>query len=210
MPIATPSTVPPPVKRPPGTKPGRPGNFARKTSRSQDASTSKSTSPLSETSTVVLSAEERIQVLQHAQRLIPDEWKNSAKSKGKFETTIRKNTEEEEFAPRIYIINNIDDEPCPNMDFWYTNEMKYGRDVPTIPPSRCDCIGPCDPNSETCLCLNIQTAYNDSKGFSYDAHGRLKELGVRTVECNKDCGCSSDCPNKVSYFFRCTMMGTTH
>lgn len=148
----------------------------------------------------MLSAEERSEVLRHAQRVIPNEWRNSVKSKIKLENLIRKNTEEEEFAPRIYIINDVDDEPYPDMDFWYTNEMKYGKGVPKSPPDRCECIGPCDPNSETCLCLNIQTAFNDWKGFSYDAHGRLKELGVRTVECNRDCGCSADCLNKVGCF----------
>jgi hypothetical protein len=146
-----------------------------------------------------LTQEEREKLLQHAQRFFPLT-KATEKSRNRFETTIRKNTEEEEFAPRIHVINDIDDDPCPELDFLFTNKVEFGQNVPNSSLeelSRCNCEGPCDPLARTCLCASIQEAYMDARGFSYDADGKLKEFGVRTIECNQYCSCTSFCPNRV-------------
>ncbi|KAH9929538.1 SET domain-containing protein, partial [Epithele typhae] len=126
-----------------------------------------------------------------------------------FEGEIRANTARDEpRAPPIRVVNDVDDEPTPPLEFYYSNLMWHGTEVP--PPNYnelkgCGCRGPCDPNSKTCLCALRQRSlveehieYPMCIGFSYEG-GRLKrgreELPV--VECNMNCGCSDDCPNRV-------------
>lgn len=189
-------------------QPSRSGNFARKTSRANsarlDTPTQGTPPPQSdEADTTSISPEERSQILKHAQRFVPSKSRMLEKSRIRFENAIRKNTEEEEFAPRIYVINTVDNEPCPDLDFLFTNKLEYGTNVPTMSLSalqRCNCKGPCSPSGD-CMCAAIQAAYSDCNAFSYDDDGRLKEFGVRTVECNEFCGCSFECPNKVSSIF---------
>jgi hypothetical protein len=66
-----------------------------------------------------LTQEEREELLQHARRFFPANPRTRAteKSRTRFENTIGKNTEEEEFSPRIHVMNDIDDDPCPELDF---------------------------------------------------------------------------------------------
>ena len=114
-------------------------------------------------------------------------------------------------APPIEIKNDIDDEPTPAWEFFYTNELYHGPGVP--PPQReglvaCDCVGKCDPRSRTCACAVNQRAViaggvvpvNElgKYGFMYDKSGRLKEYGPAIHECNDLCRCDQDCPNRVS------------
>lgn len=124
-----------------------------------------------------------------------------------FESAIVQNTAEDEpDAPDIRLINNVDDEPTPPFEFYYTNRLYQSDPVP--PPDYrnlkgCSCIGACDPNSKTCACIQRQNdafigTENDHKGFLYDDHGRLLKQEYPIYECNDACGCTEDCRNRVS------------
>lgn len=154
---------------------------------------------------LVLTDEERAEILRHAQRfalplMVNSRGKTLENTRNRFENTVRKNTEEEEFAPRIYVRNDIDSEPCPLLDFWFTNKIVYGRDVPKpVKEVGCDCGEICDPTAGNCLCVGLQQVHNEryEGGFAYDSGGRLYESGAKIVECNHNCSCSSRCSNRV-------------
>ena len=120
-----------------------------------------------------------------------------------FETAIAENTADDEpDAPKIQIINNVDLEPTPPWEFYYTNKMWHGEGVPAPDVSRivsCDCMGRCDPKSKTCACLKRQQEYTAeyTPDFVYDNRGRLKVQYVPIFECNDLCGCSEECRNRV-------------
>jgi len=120
-----------------------------------------------------------------------------------FEETISDNTmDDEPDAPPIRIINEIDDEPTPPWEFYYTNQMWHGDGVP--PPDMkslpsCDCVGSCDPKSTTCACLKRQQEFTRefTPDFAYDRRGRLKQNDIPIFECNELCGCDDDCRNRI-------------
>ncbi|TFK90557.1 SET domain-containing protein, partial [Polyporus arcularius HHB13444] len=120
-----------------------------------------------------------------------------------FEAEIRANTAEDEpNAPPIRIINEVDDEPTPPLEFYYSNLMWHGKGVPKPDYDAlqgCGCNGPCDPLSKTCACVRRQKSFLDgpSSGFLYDKKGKLKLHDYPIFECNMNCGCSDDCPNRV-------------
>ena len=107
-------------------------------------------SPNSSPPPLILTESEREALIQHAQRFFRNSVENkSSRGKGpkatfkagkslavplvsrtKFEAIITKNTTEEDHAPKIHIINEVDDEPCPTLDFHWTNAMLYGTHVP--------------------------------------------------------------------------------
>ncbi|KAF9043087.1 hypothetical protein BJ165DRAFT_1348945 [Panaeolus papilionaceus] len=122
-----------------------------------------------------------------------------------FEATIQENTAEDEpDAPLIKVINDVDDEPTPPWEFYYTNLMWHAEGVP--PPDienlqGCDCEGVCGSKSKTCSCLARQrevTGMHDLE-WVYDKHGRLnkKTMGYPIYECNERCGCGEECRNRV-------------
>ncbi|KAJ7248212.1 hypothetical protein B0H12DRAFT_721892 [Mycena haematopus] len=122
-----------------------------------------------------------------------------------FESAIRENTANDEpDAPWIDIVNDVDDEPTPPWEFFYTNKLWLGEGID--PPDMtklvgCDCKGRCDPKSKTCSCLRRQKEFSTgyfSDGFAYDNKGRLKRDGVPIFECNSLCACDDDeCKNRV-------------
>lgn len=129
------------------------------------------------------------------------------------EAVIAENTAQDEpDAPPIMVVNEIDDEPTPPWEFFYSNKMWYHEDVP--PPDYtklvgCDCIGECDPASTTCACLRRQKnlwpdGVESGFGFSYNEDGMLKNWDETIVECNDLCRCSSKCRNRVSVRTFCT------
>ncbi|OCH88882.1 SET domain-containing protein [Obba rivulosa] len=119
-----------------------------------------------------------------------------------FEAAIAENTADDEpNAPPIRVINEIDDELTPPYEFHYSNLLWHGPGVP-LPDEKnlvgCDCIGPCDPLSKTCACVQRQQQECDFiNGFLYDARGRLRVHEYPIFECNAMCGCSEDCINRV-------------
>lgn len=122
------------------------------------------------------------------------------------ECTIMQNTTDEPDAPPIQVFNDIDGEPTPPWEFYYTNQMWHGNGVP--PPDvtkleSCDCVGKCDPrSSKPCACLEKQRRYlqNPNGDFQYDKAGRLKESqsDYPIFECNDLCGCDEECRNRVA------------
>ncbi|KAJ6617569.1 hypothetical protein B0H10DRAFT_1308305 [Mycena sp. CBHHK59/15] len=122
-----------------------------------------------------------------------------------FESAIRENTgEDEPDAPLIQVINDVDDDPTPPWEFYYTNRIWLGEGVD--PPDitqlvGCDCKGKCDPKSKTCACLKRQLPYFKdvyTPGFAYDNKGRLRTPGTPIFECNALCACDDDeCKNRV-------------
>lgn len=135
-----------------------------------------------------------------------------------FEAMIATNTAEEEFqAPSIRVINEVDDEPTPPWEFYYTNKIYHTNDVPAPEYATlkgCNCIGKCNPESKTCACIKRQReAYRDQiegdAGFNYDEDGLLLYPDYPTFECNDACGCTEDCMNRVSYWGICNFLGTS-
>ena len=138
---------------------------------------------------------------------LPDSIRKSLVFRRMLEAVIAENTAQDEpDAPPIEVINEIDDEPTPPWEFYYSNKLWYHEDVP--PPDYdklvgCDCIGECDPTSTTCVCLRRQkNLWPDGEhsgfGFSYDENGLLKNWDETVVECNDLCQCTSRCRNRVS------------
>lgn len=123
-----------------------------------------------------------------------------------FESAIMSSTTfEEPDAPYIKVINDFDDDIIPPSEFYYTNLMWHGDNVPPPETSKlkgCDCIGKCDPKNRKCSCLQqAQKTCEDAgikKGFLYDARGRLRLQNYPIYECNELCGCTEDCWNRVS------------
>lgn len=138
---------------------------------------------------------------------LPDSIRKSVVFRQIFESVIAENTAQDEpDAPPISVINEIDDEPTPPWEFYYSNKLWYHEDV--SPPNYdklvgCDCIGECDPTSTTCVCLRRQKnlwpdGVQSGVGFSYDEDGILKNWDETIVECNDLCRCTHKCRNRVS------------
>ncbi|KXN85111.1 Histone-lysine N-methyltransferase, H3 lysine-9 specific [Leucoagaricus sp. SymC.cos] len=104
-------------------------------------------------------------------------------------------------APEIEIVNDIDAEPSPVLEFNYSNRMWYGERVPMPDYSNlkgCDCVGGCDPRSKTCSCAIRQREFlGMDDGCVYDKNGRLKHPRYPIFECNDLCSCDDDCRNRV-------------
>lgn len=153
-----------------------------------------------------LLAEDLPHSLQDHMNALPKEFRDLPGTKVIFEAMIAENTvDDEPDAPLIRIFNNVDDQPTPNWEFHYSNLMWYGEGVPGPDLSNlvgCDCVGPCDPKSKTCACLQKQHGYTEdlSDGFLYDSKGCLTTNGAPIFECNILCGCTKDCRNRVSEF----------
>lgn len=137
---------------------------------------------------------------------LPDSIRKSVVFRQIFESVIAENTAQDEpDAPPIAVINEIDDEPTPPWEFYYSNKLWYHEDVP--PPDYdklvgCDCVGECDPTSTTCVCLRRQKnlwpdGVQSGVGFSYDEDGILKNWDETIVECNDLCRCTHKCRNRV-------------
>lgn len=140
---------------------------------------------------------------------LPDSARKSQVFRKMFEAVIAENTAQDEpEAPPIAVINEIDDEPTPPWEFYYSNKLWYHDDVPPPDYSKlvgCDCVGECDPTSTTCVCLRRQTnlwpeGVSLGMGFSYGEDGILKNWDETVVECNDLCRCTHTCRNRVSLF----------
>ncbi len=98
---------------------------------------------------------------------------NNALHRELFETYMSMSTAEDEpNAPAMKVINNIDGSP-PDFEFQYSNQMLYTERVPEPELGQgCGCEGPCDPLSNTCLCVKRQQLYfynlEGYSGFQYN------------------------------------------
>lgn len=122
-----------------------------------------------------------------------------------FEAMIMENTvQDEPDAPKIEVQNNVDEEPTPPWEFYYSNEMWLGEGVPRPDIDnlvRCSCKGACNPKSKTCACLKRQrdACQDPNLEFAYDKTGKLKIPGYPIFECNDLCGCGDECRNRVCF-----------
>ncbi|KJA17689.1 hypothetical protein HYPSUDRAFT_146188 [Hypholoma sublateritium FD-334 SS-4] len=120
-----------------------------------------------------------------------------------FEAMIMENTvRDEPDAPKIEVQNDVDNEPTPPWEFYYSNEMWLGEGVPRPDIDnlvRCSCKGACNPKSKTCACLKRQrdACQDPNLEFAYDKTGKLKIPGYPIFECNDLCGCGDECRNRV-------------
>lgn len=133
---------------------------------------------------------------------LPPSARHASNLQAIFEAEIAANTADDEpNAPPIRVINDVDDEPTPPMEFYYSNLMWHSTNVP--PPNfdelkGCGCVGKCDPLSKTCACARRQREHHDgTAGFLYDQKGKLINHEYPIFECNINCGCSDNCPNRV-------------
>lgn len=137
-----------------------------------------------------------------------DSAKKDAGNRLMFESWIQYNTmDDEPQAPVIRLENLIDTEPCPKMEFHYSNSMWLSNSVP--PPTmkglkHCDCVGSCSSprNKDRCSCLTRQKKmlkpYRDFTSL-YDENKRLISPNDQFIinECNDLCGCDESCTNRV-------------
>jgi len=140
--------------------------------------------------------------LQDNMNRLPESAKMLQGNRTVYEAMILENSMDEHLAP-ITISNDVDDEPNPPWEFYYTNEMWYGEGVPDPDIKSlvsCDCEGECNPKSKTCACLKRQREFvgPEMNEFAYDKNGKLKVPQYPIFECNYLCGCSEGCRNRVS------------
>lgn len=115
-------------------------------------------------------------------------------------------------APPIQILNPVDDDLTPPIEFHYTDLMYHTDNVPR--PNfdglkGCGCRGSCDPLSKTCSCVAKQLSFTSefTKLFRmiYTEQGTLHSVEFPVIECNAKCGCDEECQNRVrTYIFELT------
>ena len=134
----------------------------------------------------------------------PEEVRMLGELREVFEAMILENTaDDERDAPPIMVQNNVDGEPTPPWEFWYSNKMWHGAGVPDPDMKNlkgCDCLGGCNPKNKACACAQRQfQVIGDKKAseFAYDKNGRLKFPGFPIFECNNTCLCGPECMNRV-------------
>ncbi|KAJ8099074.1 hypothetical protein POJ06DRAFT_255886 [Lipomyces tetrasporus] len=104
-------------------------------------------------------------------------------------------------GPEITIHNDVDDEPCPEMDFTFVSEYRLSSKV-KFPDTQflygCTCDGPkgCTKPAQ-CLCLDDSYDLGEKPEFPYYRDGRLKATGRPIFECNALCSCDITCRNRV-------------
>uniref|UniRef100_A0A336K962 protein-synthesizing GTPase n=1 Tax=Culicoides sonorensis TaxID=179676 RepID=A0A336K962_CULSO len=99
---------------------------------------------------------------------------------------------EKEPSSKIQVINEVDFDAPPD-DFIYVNSNVPGEGVtiPDVPHVSCDCKDGCSYTSGCCGKLFGST-------FAYRTKGTLRiPVGVPIYECNSNCKCPPDCPNRV-------------
>ena len=139
---------------------------------------------------------------------LPPSHRNSPYLRELLKHAIFHNTRDEEDAPAINIVNDVDGEVIPPWEFHYSNKIWHGEGVP--PPNvddlyGCDCVGVCDPNSKTCACVRRYYEISKDKDYKlngkvYDNDGHLVHFGWPIYECNDLCRCSDMCKNRASIF----------
>lgn len=134
-----------------------------------------------------------------------------------FEAAIRL-SEPGSRAPPIQIINPVDDELTPPIEFHYTNLMYHTAGVPRPDFDNlkgCGCRGACDPESTTCSCVATQLKYTSKivvfQGMVYTEEGTLRWQDIPVFECNAKCGCDDECQNRVCTYISCSLAhGSLH
>jgi histone-lysine N-methyltransferase SUV39H len=124
--------------------------------------------------------------------------------------------EHEASRASLSIVNNVDKEPCPKLDFEFTNHYVTHENLAKpslhfeelIIPSRCTCdpFSGCDPRTCECRMMHRERApipWEDLPiMFAYDKAGLLRpEVSTYSDapiwECSKLCSCRGICQNTV-------------
>ncbi|XP_065354890.1 histone-lysine N-methyltransferase Su(var)3-9 [Calliphora vicina] len=102
----------------------------------------------------------------------------------------RMNTVERE-SP-ITVENTVDfDVLDPNFEYISENFSAKGVEITNFPPIGCKCEEGCAPSKK--CCARMANTY-----FAYEKSGRLRLYpGEAIYECNSQCQCANDCPNRV-------------
>lgn len=104
-------------------------------------------------------------------------------------------------GPPVWVVNDVDSEPCPPLVFKWIDEYHLGTGVPSRDEHfsfGCSCPGgECDLRDPAiCECLDDDDALD--KRFSYDVDGLVHHPpGSAIIECTNRCGCGRTCPNRV-------------
>ncbi|ESK91613.1 set domain-containing protein [Moniliophthora roreri MCA 2997] len=128
------------------------------------------------------------------------EYRNSRDMQHVFESIMVENTSEEPQAPAIKLVNEVDYEPTPPWEFYYTNKMWNGEGVPAPTVEglgSCDCVGACNPRTCVCVARQQKWTHEYHEGFLYDDRGCVRQGGIPAFECNSLCGCDERCKNRV-------------
>ncbi|KAA8892998.1 hypothetical protein FN846DRAFT_980878 [Sphaerosporella brunnea] len=107
-------------------------------------------------------------------------------------------------GPQITLVNEVDDDPSPPVDFEFLDKLKLGDGLTAYDPSSqvwgCNCptSGCVDPTS----CTDFDDFEPDSphRMFAYGKHGRLLSARgneVAIYECNLNCPCDMGCVNRL-------------
>ncbi|KAK7205598.1 hypothetical protein BZA70DRAFT_238091 [Myxozyma melibiosi] len=95
----------------------------------------------------------------------------------------------------ITVYNDVDDEPCPPIKkhFKFVGSLYYHPTV--VPPDPSLYVG-CSCPGGVCVENECECAV-PGQGFSYLEGGILQYSGDEVYECNDNCACGSNCPNRV-------------
>jgi histone-lysine N-methyltransferase SUV39H len=104
-------------------------------------------------------------------------------------------------GPAITLVNEVDAEPSPPVDFEFINELKLGEGIPDWDPefaSGCSCPeSGCDLKHD---CSDLDEYEEKDKKFAYAKHGRIysiRDNRLAIFECNSRCSCGPNCVNRV-------------
>lgn len=99
---------------------------------------------------------------------------------------------------KMHVENEVDLDMPPMNEFTYTNDVipRDGIEINRDPPMGCTCaeeMGQCSDKSNCCPKL-----WSEIAQFPYTSRGKRRvKQGAPIYECNKECKCSEDCPNRV-------------
>ncbi|KAG9293347.1 hypothetical protein G9A89_007593 [Geosiphon pyriformis] len=99
-------------------------------------------------------------------------------------------------TPRVYLINEVDDDIAPKFIYSDVYNFKKGVSKPNLEAlAGCDCrVGECGKDGKQCLCLED----NDYQSY-YSSERTLRKSNLSGMirECNIRCKCGPNCLNRV-------------
>ncbi|KAI5855663.1 histone-lysine N-methyltransferase, H3 lysine-9 specific [Tricharina praecox] len=108
-------------------------------------------------------------------------------------------------GPQITLVNSVDDEPCPPLDFEFIKELRLTDSLKEIAGVTtwnnnftvgCSCPVTGCVDKENCDCLDELPEETGRK--QYDKHGRITRNNQYAIfECNSRCNCGPQCSSRV-------------
>jgi hypothetical protein len=102
-------------------------------------------------------------------------------------------------GPPVTLVNEVDDEPSPPVDFEFITSLRLGKNVPEYDDGftfGCECpvSGCVDPTE----CTDLIELQDGHRQFAYNKHGRnITDNQLAIFECNHMCSCGPSCSNRV-------------